>query len=251
MNSKTAETYLPCCRPGGPKDPLLTKAARAAEKDDTLRRRLREQAEFDEQMMSAIRYIQPPENLRKKLAELGGTSSAAPTLRQQLGHPAMLSAVAGVLLMAGFVIHTELNRMKSFPGKEAVERMIAVTDDMTGIELEPTTSAAGDLGDAMYIRGFEGFVLPPEIARLPAVGWRVFRQNGRRVAQLAVDAHSMLIYVFRAADFGVQLEEPGQWMVFKQDGWIAAIREDHGTCTTLAFRGTKSEMEKFLRSSKP
>ena len=250
MNAKTAETYLPCCRPGPSKDPVLAKAARAAEKDSELRRRLREQGEFDEQIMGAIRYIQPPENLRKKLAELGAKSVAPPTFRQQLRHPAILSALAGVLLMAGFLIHSEINRSAEFPGKEAVERMIAMTDEMSGVELEPTKAAAGDLGDAMYIRGFEGFVLPPELARMPAVGWRVFKQNARPVAQVAVDVHSMLIYTFRASDLGVQLKDGGEWRVFPQDGWVAAIEQNQGICTMLAFRGTREEMQQFLKSLK-
>ena len=250
MNAKTAQTYLPCCRPGSSKDPVLVKAARVAEKDSELRRRLREQEEFDAQIMSAIRYIQPPENLRKKLAELGAKSVAPPTFRQQLGHPAMLSAVAGVLLMAGFLIHSEMNRSAGFPGKEAVERMIAMTDEMSGVELEPTQAMAGDLGDAMYIRGFEGFVLPPELARMPAVGWRVFKQNARPVAQVAVDVHSMLIYNFRASELGVQLKNGDDWRVFQHDGWVGAIAQNQGVCTMVAFRGTRQEMQQLLKSLK-
>jgi hypothetical protein len=249
MNAEDAEIYLPCYRPGKPMDARTLKAARYAEKHDSLKRRLAEQMSFDEQMVSAIHFIQPPEDLRQRLSALTAPAAAAPpTLRSHLRHPAMLSAVAGVLLFIGLIVVQELNRRHAFPGKEATERMLAATNDMSGVELEPTRGHAGDLGDAFYMRGFEGFAVPPPIASLPVVGMRVFRQNGHRVAQLAVDEHNALVFVFNAAEFGVDLGERKEWRVWEQDRWAAAIRSDQGTCTMIAFRGDIEEMQRFLQT---
>lgn len=249
MNATQAEMYLPCYRPGKPMDSRTLKAARYAEKHDTLRRRLAEQMSFDEQMVSAIHCIQPPENLRQRLSALGAPAAATPpTLTSHLSHPAMLSALVGVLLFIGLLVVQELNRRQAFPGKESAQRMVATTNDMSGVELEPTRSRAADLGDAFYMRGFEGFTVPDSLAQLPVVGMRVFRQNGHRVAQLAIDSHDALLFVFNAAEFGVDVGNNRQWRVWSQDGWAAAIREDGGLCTMIAFRGEIAEMKRFLQT---
>jgi hypothetical protein len=247
MNQKSAETYLPCYRAGKPMDARSIKAAQTAEKDEILRKKLNEQVDFDAQIVAAIHFIQPPENLRQKLSALVAPGATGPpSFRSQLGHPAMLSAIAGVLLMAGFLVFAEMDRMQAFRGKEAVERMIATTDEMSGVELDPAHALAGELGDAFYMRGFEGYALPPELAKLPAVGTRVFRQNGHRIAQLAIDPHNALLFVFRGADFGVDLENATGWKVFTQEGWVAAVRDGNGLCTMITFRGDKTEMQRFL-----
>jgi hypothetical protein len=83
------------------------------------------------------------------------------------------------------------------------------------------------------------------------VGCRVFRQSGQPVAQVAVDSRNALVYIFRPNDFGVDLPESGDWKLFEHEGWAAAIRLQGSTCTMLAFRGTRTEMKRFLRSLTP
>ena len=126
--------------------------------------------------------------------------------------------------------------------------MVAVAQAMNGTELEPTHVQAGQLVDAFYIRGFEGFRVPAQLARLPAVGSRVFKQNGHPVAQVAIDSHNALLYIFRSADFGLQLPEEGRWRVFSQDAWGYALQQSDGLGTVIAFRGTTAEMQEFLSS---
>jgi hypothetical protein len=96
------------------------------------------------------------------------------------------------------------------------------------------------------MRGFEGYALPSELAALPAVGTRVFKQNGHRVAQIAVDPHNALIFVFRAPDFGVDPGKESHWKVFTENDWVAAVRADKDIASMITFRGDKSEMERFL-----
>ena len=101
------------------------------------------------------------------------------------------------------------------------------------------------------MRGFEGFVLPADLAVLPAVGTRTFKLNGQAVAQVALDRHNSILNVFRATDFGVQLPPGGEWTIFEQEGWAAAIRQQGEVATLLSFRGDRAEIEKFVRSLKP
>jgi hypothetical protein len=221
-----------------------------AEGDSALGEMLAAQIRFDEQISAVIHSIEPPKNLREQL--LAGTPPPKPlSLRSQLLHPAMLPVVTGLILILGFLVWVEIDRRAAFPGRESVERMMAIAREMSGVELEPTSARAGDLGDSFYMRGFEGFRLPPELGRMQAAGTRVFKQNGHPIAQLALDPHNALLYVFYPDDFGVDSGHKKRWKVITREGWVAAIRESKGLCTVIAFRGDRAEMENFLKTLTP
>ena len=245
MNDKIAESYLPCFRSGRPMDKRVLKAVQIAGKSPLLREKLNSQKQFDDKLVAAIHLIQPPEDLKQKLA----VTKCARPLCSQLLNPAMLSVVFGVLLMIGFLVWEDLSRRESFPGREAVERIVNVAQEMSGAELDPSTALAGELGDTFYMRGFEGFSLGADLAQIRAVGTRVFKQNGHPVAQLAIDPHDALLYVFRAADFGVKVES--EWRVFSKDPWVVAVRGNQGLCTAITFHGKPEEMRLFLKELHP
>ena len=154
----------------------------------------------------------------------------------------------GLLVFVGLGVMYEMDRREQFQGREAAARMLDVTRNMQGTELDPVAVQSWQLGDWFYMRGFEGFALPPEVAKLPAVGSRVFRQGGMPVAHIAVDEKNAIVFVFRAADFSVDLPEEDSWRVFEHEGWAAAIRRQGPICTMVSFRGTRSEMREFVRS---
>jgi hypothetical protein len=176
-----------------------------------------------------------------------GEGGTAP-LRSQLAHPAIISAFVGVLLIVGFLVYLEMNKTDEFPGRDAAELMVGMTRNMTGVEFEQVELPAGEMGDWFYMHGFENFVLDADLASLPTAGSRIFRQNGRPVAQLAVDRQNAILYTFRASDFGVDLPAEKGWSIFQQKDWVAAIRSRNGLCTMLAFRGGKKEMRDFLQT---
>jgi hypothetical protein len=206
---------------------------------------------LDEKMVRVIQSIEAPQELISRLSAFNrGNSSEDGSLRSQLRHPAMLPVLLGVLVIIAFLVWERIETAASFPGKESVARMVAVAQAMNGTELEPTHVQAGQLADAFYIRGFEGFRLPAQLAHLPAVGLRVFKQNGHPVAQVAVDSQNALLYIFRSADFGLQLPEDGRWRVFSQDVWGCALQQNRGLGTVIAFRGSTAEMQGFLSGLK-
>ncbi len=249
MNSKTAHRYLPCFRPGRPLEKRVLKAVKIAEGDPELGAKLKAQVGLDEKLVSVIQSIEAPPDLIARLSALTrGDSRGGGSLRSQLWHPAMLPVLLGVVVILAFLVWEKMESAASFPGKESVVRMVAVAQGMNGTELEPTQVLAGQLADAFYIRGFEGFRIPSELTQLPAVGSRVFKQNGHPVAQVAVDPHNALLYVFRSADFGLRLPEDGQWRVFSQDGWGCALQHSGGLGTVIALRGTTEEVHRFLGS---
>jgi hypothetical protein len=249
MKAEEAEVLMQGFRPGKATDSRTQKAVEYAEGHDTLKLRLEEQRQFDQHVGDIIRCIQPPGNLREKLVALSG--QLAPR-RGALKHHALLPVLAGVLVLVGIAIFFRMQNATRFEGREAVEGMIAGTAALSGAEVEPVTSTAGQLGDWFYMRGFEGYTLPPELAPLPAVGSRVAAVDGRTVAQVVVEEHELVLHVFDAAKFGVGLAPGGPWQVFTHEGWAAAVRRVGPTCFLLTTQGTAAEMEAILQSlSKP
>lgn len=251
MNLEEAASLLPLHRPGKNNDSRVQKAVRTAEGDAALAARLRSQQEFDTKLVGVIHSIKPPEDLRAKLR----TASAAceppkPKLRSHALHPVVVTALLGVLLIAGFIGWTVLERMERFDGREMVESILTTPRKMSGLELDQVAATAGAMQDWFYMRGFEGFTVPAEVAALPIVGSRVYRIDGHPIAQLAVERNNSIVYVFRASDFAVNLEADQPWRVLQKDEWVGAIRRQADVCTMLAFRGTKADMAQFLDTLK-
>ena len=95
-------------------------------------------------------------------------------------------------------------------------RSRASANSMSGLELEPVSKPAGQLGDWFYMHGFESYAPPPEFTASPAVGLRVFSLDGKPVAQVAMDDHNSLLYIFRAADFrGVEIYQRDSFSAFQ------------------------------------
>ena len=252
MNARTAETLLRCYRPGKSTDSRMDKAVRLAEGDPELSKTLGEQTAFDQQIIDVIHFIKPPDDLRQKLSELSVQPRAEKTrLRKQVINPAILTAILGIVVFLGIVGFLVMDRMEKFPGREAVEGMLGSAGKMTGNELETEANTTGQLGDWFYMRGYEGYEAPPELAAQPVVGSRVFKQDGRIVAQLAVgttEALRCLIFEFHASDFGVQLPQDADWKVLVQEEWAGAIRQRGDHCFLIVLRGAKGDMQEFLKT---
>ena len=249
MNAHTAETLLRCHRAEKPTDSRMQKALRWAEGDPEARQRLKDQMDFDRQVVEAIHFIKPPEDLRQKLSALGSKPRAnQPGLRKQMIDPAVLSALVGVVVIAGIILFFVIDHMEKFPGRESVERMIPAPGKMTGLEFEPVSTTTNQLGDWLYMHGYEGYEVPGEISSLPVIASRVYRLDGKAIAQFAMERHDSLVYEFHASDFGVQLPQDGDWRVLEQDDWAAAIRQHGDHCFMILLRGSKSEMNDFLKS---
>ena len=249
MKTTEAEMLLHCHRAGRAPVGRVQKAVRTAEGDAELGKKLRDQMEFDAQIVEAIHSVVPPEDLREKLGALNEASGAGKRgLRSQMSSPAMLSALAGVLLFVAVVIFLVLENMKDFAGREEVQHMLDATTKMNGMEFEAVTTTTTQLGDWFYMRGYEGYEVPPELAALPVIGSRVFRQDGKPVAQFVVEKHDSVVFEFHAADFGVKLPADGEWQVLEQGGWAAAIRQHGDHCFMIAFRGVEADMRAFLQT---
>jgi hypothetical protein len=251
MNAHTAETLIRCYRPGKPADGRTQKAVKFAEQDPELGKKLSEQIQFDGEIVDVIHYIHPPDDLRAKLSDSGAKPDEKTRLRRQAINPAILTALMGVLLLVGVIVFMVMERMEKFPGRESVEELLGTAAKMTGTELETVALSTSQIGDWFYMKNYDGFEAPPELASQSIVGARVFHYGGHSVAQIAVGTPEQmrcLLYEFQASNFGVQLPPDGDWLVMDHEQWVGAVRQRGDHCFLIAFRGTKAEMRDFLRS---
>ena len=109
-------------------------------------------------------------------------------------------------------------------------------------------TTAAQLGDWFYMRGYEGYLGPAEVAGLPVIGSRVFKQEGKPVAQFVIEQHDAVVFEFHAADFGVKLPDNGDWQVIEREDWVAAIRQRGEHCFMIAMRGGADGMHALLKA---
>jgi hypothetical protein len=248
MNVETAMIHLAAYRDGKVTDPRLSKAMRCIENESAQRERLAEQVAFDISVMEMLGAISAPPDLRHRLEMAQSTSEKAPA-RPRHHITAVLSLGLGVAIIIAVLVFLYVQNAANFPGRENLVKIASTPNKMSGIELEPVASSAGELGDWFYMRGYEGYRLPAELRSLPAVGSRLFRPDGHPVAQVAVDTHQSLLYVLKGDDFGVTLPSV-DWTIFPAQGCVAAARQFDDAIAMITFQGTEAEMQDFLATLK-
>jgi len=240
---------MQCHCPGlpGTEDPRIVKAVRTAEKDAVLQGELARQREFDELRIAAVEQLAPPQALLGKLAEGHAVGARPLGGKPALLQPVVLAIVIGAAVLLGWGGVTLWNRAHDFPGKDSVMRMVEVNDEMTGMEMEPKKAATAALDDWFFDKyGFEDYFLPAGFEKYQAAGARLFKQDGEPVAQVAIEENHMVFFSFKAEDFGVTLPND-QWRVFEDGDWVAAVQQHDEECFMVSFRGSRGDMEEFLK----
>ena len=152
-----------------------------------------------------------------------------------------------MLVVLGVILYFAHNRMNRFDGEEKVMELLDTTEAMSGVELEPKASQLGDLGDYLFSKyAYENYRIPKEFSSFKTVGCRVFKQNGKPVAQIAVEPESIIFFLFQPGDFGVKLRSKDGWRTFEQDGWAGAIRVYERGCVMIAVQGDQGDIEEIL-----
>jgi hypothetical protein len=247
MNAQTAETLIQCHRPWRrPENSRLAKAVKQAGSDAALKSRLDEQVAFDDRQLGMIgRLVLPPE-LVERLAQAGhGGAHRSP--RTLLRDPAVLAGVIGVLLILGLVVFFAMQGMRRFPGDDAVFDMVDTAQRMSGMEVEPVEAEIGRLGDWLFMKyALENYQVAPDLAAAHAAGCRVFKQKGHPIAQIIVGQPQAVLYVFKAADFGVRIDPQNEWRFFEREEWSGAAASHGDSCTVVTVRGGTKEAREAL-----
>ncbi len=257
MNAREARTVLRGYRPGRQQDAQVQKALRQAEEDAELKHEFQRQTELDSRMSGLIQALPLPGGLLEKMKALEEENQKRRMdWRSALKQPTVLAALIGLGVMVGFLVYFWMDRMQNFPGRDAAFRMISSTEEMSGAELEPLITETGKLGDWFMLKyGLDDFSVPPEFGGMKTAGLRMFKQDGFPVAQIAVERPSdlgpfaesgLLFFIFRADDFGFKLAA-NRWYIVTQEDWVAAVHAEEKTCFMVAVRGTREQMEAFLK----
>jgi len=248
VKSEEAGLLLQCHVAGlpGTEDPRIAKAVRAAEKDTELHGELERQRAFDERNLAALEHVIVPQAVLARIAASDGSTARQFSGKAALMQPVVLAIGLGAAVLLGLGGLTLWNRAHTFPGEDGAMRMVEVTDEMTGAEMEPKKDAAAALNDWFFNKyGFEDYYLPPGFENYETAGARLFKQDGQPVAQVAIEENHMMFYCFKAEDFGVNIPRNG-WKTFRDGEWVAAVRQQDEECFMVAFHGTEGDMDAFL-----
>jgi hypothetical protein len=249
VKSEEAAILMRCHCDGlpGTEDPRIAKAVRAAQKDAALQGELARQREFDKRHLTAVEQVMLPPAFLGKL-KAGQAAGVRPfSGKAALLQPVVLAIVIAAAVLLGWGGVTLWNREHSFPGKDSVMRMVEVTDEMTGTEMELKKETAAALNDWFFDKyGFEDYFVAAGFENYQTAGARLFKQDGEPVAQ--VD-HNMIFFSFKAEDFGVSLPND-EWHTFQDGDWIAAVQQHDDECFMVSFRGSPGEMADLLKGKK-
>jgi hypothetical protein len=253
VKNEEAATLVQCHCAGlpGTEDPRIAKAVRVAERDPVLQGELARQRAFDQRHLEALEKVLLPQALLGEIAAGQATGARALSGKGALLQPVVLAILIGAAVLLGWGGVMLWNRAHDFPGKDSAVRMVDVNDEMTGMEMEPKKALAGALNDWFFDKyGFEDYFLPAGFENYQTVGARLFKQDDEPVAQVAIEENNMIFFSFRAEDFGVQLPANDEWHVFKEGEWVAALQQHDDECFMVTFRGSRGEMDAFLKAKK-
>lgn len=230
----------------GREDVRVMKAVRQARKNAAQNAELERQLAFDGAVSNAIRRVDAPEALTRKVCEaaFGGVGNAKWTT--VIRHPAILAVAIGLLVILFFVGYFWMKELRDFQGREAIVELIQRTDSMSGDELDPTDMTAGDLTDWMAMHGLEDFEVPAAFARKRIFGRRTFTHEGNPVVQFAVRDDDVIFMLFRVRDFGIDPAAVEGWRMVSADGWVSAVRAWGPECVAVTFQGSEADMREYL-----
>ncbi|MDQ6622299.1 MAG: hypothetical protein M3Y86_02270 [Verrucomicrobiota bacterium] len=176
------------------------------------------------------------------------------TWRKTVRNPAVLSAALALVVIAGVVTITVMERMRQFPGAETARKLLAVASATRGGQLDPMEVAAGSLGDFFFMKyRLEHYDVAPEFAALRTAGWRVFDdEDARRIAQISVPEKRMQFFIFPAE------RDPKRntwrqfdgWRFVNHEGWTGAVEVHDGVCFMAALRGEQGDFAPYLGKGK-
>lgn len=225
-----------------------TRVARSVKKalagGDKTRLPLEAQMAFDRQWHEALEAVQIPPGV--ELPDVMG--GAASSLRGLMRQPAVLAIAVAFLVMIGAVCFTALQKMEEFPGRDIINELVASAAGGKGAGAGEAVDGveAGSLEDWFLLKGFEGFVLPPELAKAKVESCQVFRFSGGEVAQLNLQERKAALFVFRTSDFGVT-PDAGVWTIYQEEGNAIAIKREGPLSYVLTYHGDSREMNDLLR----
>lgn len=202
----------------------------------------------DAEGVAAVNAIELPHQAATDISDAAHTfSQPHEGSKMSIRNPATLAVALGFLLLIGVLTWHFLGQAGVFPDeaiKIATDGSAARPD-----QFDPVEEKAGQLQDWFMLKGFDNFRVPPGFENFDVIGVRLFTSENESIAQAAVAENTMFFYSFASQELGIDIRPEKSWRVTQAGSIAIAIREEQGVAFMVAFRGSKEEMEKFLRKA--
>jgi hypothetical protein len=170
--------------------------------------------------------------------------------KKAIRNPVVHTIALALLVIAGVLFYTVMERVNEFPGAGAARKMLTVAASIRGVTMDPIDAPAGKLGDLFFMKyRLEHYDVPAEFAELRASSWRVFDDDeGRRIAQITIPEQRMQLFLFPSArnpNDAKPMEFEG-WEYIDHEGWSGVVRAKSGVCFMAAVRGDKTPLKQHF-----
>ena len=253
FNDKS-RAVLACCRPdrddhGNRK---LREALGQLKANEGLRESFAAQANFDEQVAALVRDLPLAPTFNDEIAAgLLRTTQTSFSWRALLREPVPWAVLLALVILVGWGANSLYQRATGFPGDEVVAHLAeAVASDPSDQKLEPLDIECGQLGDTLFLKyGIDDYQVPPTLAHMHTVGYRVFDLKDGSITQVEVREHGLTFLIFRADQQGVDIVPAGEWKFLSGDQWAAAAEVHNNICFVAMCRGTEDQLADYLTPS--
>ena len=245
---------LACCRPDQDDqgDRKLREVLGQMKANPALQESFAAQARFDEQMAALVRDVPLPSTFEEEIAAgLRRTAQARFSWRALLREPLPWAVLLAFAFLVAWGANALYQRVTGFPGDETITHLVeTASSDPDNTKLEPLDIECGKLGDTLFLKyGIDDYQVPPTLARLHTVGYRVFDEKDSSVTQVEVREHALTFLIFRADQLGVEIKPAGEWKFISGDGWAAAAEVHNNMCFVAMCHGSEDQLADYLTPS--
>lgn len=246
-----SRVFLACCRPDQNDlgDRKLRDALQHLKTSPALQESFSAQASFDEQVAALVRELPLPPTFDDEIAAgLRRTSPAPLCWRGLLREPVAWAVLLALAILVGWGGNVLYQRATGFPGDETIAHLAEAAASGAGdAKIEPLEIECGKLGDTLFLtHGIDDYQVPPSLAGMHTLGYRVFEQKDGSITQVQVREHGLTFLVFRADQQGVDIVPAGEWKFLSGDHWAAAAEVHNNICFVALCRGTEDDLADYL-----
>ncbi len=208
-----------------------------------------EQTRFDEQVAALVRDLPLPPAFQDEIAEgLRRSVQARFSWRALARQPLPWAVLLAFAFLVAWGANALYERITGFPGDETITHLVeTAASDPDNTKLEPLDIECGKLGDTLFLKyGIDDYQVPPSLARLHTIGYRVLDEKNGAVTQVQVREHDLTFLIFRADQQGVEIVPPGEWRFLSGDGWTAAAEVHDNICFVAMCHGDEDQLTNYL-----
>lgn len=143
-----------------------------------------------------------------------------------------------------------------FAGEEEVSSVVRLAHKLDEANFEAVNSTAGNMGDWLLTKGFDGYSVPDGLAGVAVGGCALAKNDVTPVAVLLLDAGGRRAAVFPAGSSDLDLPEDGSWHVYDLPAGhglprlAVAASFGKGVCFVVSGRESPAQLGEWLQNAK-